>query len=83
MARYSMSAAGCRHVNLGAFICPRRAALAWDCEARRRGRPSSDLNFPAERPTAEEVCAARVALLALPGDVPMRGRGGLSLRVLC
>jgi hypothetical protein len=56
MARYSQSAVGSRHANLGAFLCPRRAALAWDHEARRRGRPDCDLNFPEERPTAEEVC---------------------------
>ncbi len=62
MARYSISAAGGRHVNLGAFICPRRAALAWDYEARRRGRPRSDLNFPMERPAAEEVCTPRAAI---------------------
>jgi len=55
MARYSLSKKGEKHVNLGAFLEAKHAALAFDAEARRRGRPDSALNFPNEHPTDDQI----------------------------
>eukprot|EP00956_Cyclotella_meneghiniana_P038875 scaffold161457_cov20-Cyclotella_meneghiniana.AAC.1 len=55
MARYSIAHNGGKHKNLGAFTEEKHAALAFDAEARRQGRPASDLNFPNEFATEEDI----------------------------
>ena len=55
MSRYSLAHKGEKHINLGAFADEKQAALAWDVEARRQGRPDSDLNFPGEKATEAEI----------------------------
>lgn len=55
MARYTLSHKGEKNVNLGAFDDARHAALAFDAEARKRGRPDKDLNFPDEHPTDAQI----------------------------
>lgn len=55
MARYSMAHKGEKHINLGAFTEGKHAALAFDAEARRQGRPDCDLNFPDEKATEAEI----------------------------
>ena len=48
-------AAGLKNIILGTFLDEKWAALAWDAEARRRGRPDKDLNFSRLRPSATEI----------------------------
>ena len=55
MARYSLAHKGEKHINLGAFAEAEYAAMAFDAEARKRGRPDSHLNFPEEHPTEAQI----------------------------
>jgi len=55
MARYTLAHRGEKNINLGSFENARHAALAFDAEARKRGRPNKDLNFPDEHPTAAQI----------------------------
>jgi hypothetical protein len=57
MARYSVSQKGEKHINLGAFVDANHAALAFDAEARRRGRLDTHLNFPNLHPSDAEIKA--------------------------
>ena len=55
MARYSLAHKGAKNINLGAFETAEYAAMAFDFEARKRGRPEGDLNFPNEHPAEEQI----------------------------
>jgi hypothetical protein len=55
MARYTLSHRGEKNINLGSFDDARYAALAFDAEARKRGRPGGDLNFPGEHPSDSQI----------------------------
>jgi hypothetical protein len=55
MACYSVSQKGEKHINLGAFLDANHAALAFDAEARRRGRLDTHLNFPDLHPSDAEI----------------------------
>jgi Zinc finger, C3HC4 type (RING finger)/AP2 domain len=55
MARYTLSQKGEKNINLGAFETAEYAAMAFDFEARKRGRPECDLNFPENHPTEEQI----------------------------
>jgi hypothetical protein len=55
MARYSLTHAGEKHINLGAFVDAKHAAFAFDAEARRRGRLDTQLNFPDLHPSEAEI----------------------------
>jgi Ring finger domain/AP2 domain len=55
MARYTLSHKGEKNINLGAFETAEYAAMAFDFEARKRGRPECDLNFPDKHPTEEQI----------------------------
>lgn len=56
-AQYSFVGKGQKTVtiNLGTFCDAKQAALAFDAEARGRGRPDSHLNFPDESPSMEQI----------------------------
>jgi hypothetical protein len=49
------NAKGEKNINLGAFIDAKHAALAFNAEARRRGRPDTHLNFPKLHPCEAEI----------------------------
>jgi hypothetical protein len=55
MSRYTLTHRGEKNINLGAFVDAKHAALAFDAEARRRGRPDAHLNFPNLHPTEAEI----------------------------
>jgi hypothetical protein len=55
MARYTLSQKGEKNINLGAFVDAKHAALAFDAEARRRGRADAQLNFPGLHPSDAEI----------------------------
>jgi hypothetical protein len=55
MARYTLSQKGEKNINLGAFVDAKHAALAFDAEARRRGRKDAQLNFPDLLPSDAEI----------------------------
>lgn len=57
MARYSHHEEGKKHTNLGAFLEAKHAALAFDLEARKQGRPSESLNFPNQTVSEEQIKA--------------------------
>jgi hypothetical protein len=55
MARYTLAHKGEKNLNLGAFVDAKHAALAFDAEARRRGRADAQLNFPDLHPSDAEI----------------------------
>jgi hypothetical protein len=55
MARFSLAHMGEKNMNLGAFVDAKHAALAFDAEARRRGRLDAHLNFPDQHPSDAEI----------------------------
>lgn len=55
MARYSQCTNGKKHINLGAFLDARHAALAFDHEARKQDRKREILNFPDETVTDDQI----------------------------
>jgi hypothetical protein len=55
MSRYTLAQRGEKNINLGAFVSAKYAALAFDAEARRRGRPDAHLNFPDLHPSDTEI----------------------------
>jgi hypothetical protein len=46
---------GEKNIKLGAFVSAKYAALAFDAEARRRGRLDAHLNFPDLHPSDTEI----------------------------
>ena len=55
MARYTLSHRGEKNINLGAFVDAKHAALSFDAEVRKRGRPDAHLNFPDLHPSDTEI----------------------------
>jgi hypothetical protein len=55
MARYSQCTNGKKHINLGAFLDARHAALAFDHEARKQDRKREILNFPDETVSVDQI----------------------------
>jgi hypothetical protein len=62
IARYSLAHKGEKNRNLGTFADAKHAALAFDAEARRRGRLDAHLNFPDLHPSDAEIEAWKMTM---------------------